>query len=223
MVLTELGLEWRRSFGDSLPADELLALMQALFSEWTLFTWLAGFSNGSKPLWVRCTLTFLSSGMVSRGLTTESVPWQLRVDIFVTHICQKGTEDEREKIKVSIKEKNPSVITSVQPKTDCAPAFQILPVFHLSVSLSLFPPVEPCCYPSARMRAFLSPSLFSLIQTAPSFVDSAAYTHCWLLLLLFPYCIHTIPPYLWHTSTYPYNCADMLLRYCLLQVHQTHT
>lgn len=88
-VLTELGLECRRSLGDSLPADELLALMQALFSEWTLFTWLVGFSKGSKPLCVRCTLTFLSSGMVSRGLMTESVPWQLRVDIFVTHICQK--------------------------------------------------------------------------------------------------------------------------------------
>lgn len=87
--LTELGLECRRSLGDSLPEDELLALMQALFSEWTLFTWLVGFSNGSKPLCVRCTLTFLSSGMVSRGLMTESVPWQLRVDIFVTHICQK--------------------------------------------------------------------------------------------------------------------------------------
>ena len=130
--------------------------MQALFSEWTLFTWLAGFSNGSKPLCVRCTLTFLSSGMVSRGLMTESVPWQLRVDIFVTHICQKGRDDERENIKVSIKEKNSSAITRVQPKTDCAPAFKILPVFHLSVSLSLFPPVEPCCYRSARMRAFLA-------------------------------------------------------------------
>ncbi|TNN88557.1 hypothetical protein EYF80_001340 [Liparis tanakae] len=81
--LTELGLEWRRSLGDSLPVDEPLALMQALFSEWTLFTWLTGFSNGSKPLCVRCTLTFLSSGMVSRGLMTESDPWQLRVDIFL--------------------------------------------------------------------------------------------------------------------------------------------
>lgn len=37
-VLTELGLECRRSLGDSFPEDELLALMQALFSEWTLFT-----------------------------------------------------------------------------------------------------------------------------------------------------------------------------------------
>lgn len=151
-LLTELGLECLRSLGDSLPADELLALMQALFSEWTLFTWLAGFSNGSKPLCVRWTLTFLSSGMVSRGLMTESVPWQLRVDIFVTHICQKGSkgkrrEERKENIKVSIKEKNPSVITGVQPKTDCALIFQILPVFHLSVSLSLFPPRRAALLP----------------------------------------------------------------------------
>lgn len=95
LLLTELGLEWRRSLGDSLLAGEPLALMQALFSEWTLFTWLAGFSNESKPLCVRCTLTFLSSGMVSRGLMTESDPWPLRVDIFVTHICQKWNEEEK--------------------------------------------------------------------------------------------------------------------------------
>ncbi len=82
--LTELGLEWRRSLGDSFPEDELLALMQALFSECTRFTWPAGFSKGSKLLCVRC--TFRSSGIVSRGLMTESDPWQLRVDILVTHI-----------------------------------------------------------------------------------------------------------------------------------------
>lgn len=151
-VLTELGLECLRSLGDSLPADELLALMQALFSEWTLFTWLAGFSNGSKPLCVRWTLTFLSSGMVSRGLMTESVPWQLRVDIFVTHICggrrqQKEEKKGKENTKVSIKERNPSAITSVQPKTDCALIFQILPVFHLPVSLGLFPPCRAVLLP----------------------------------------------------------------------------
>ena len=76
--------------GDSLPLAALFELMQALFSEWTLFTWPAGFSKGSKPLCVRWTFTFLSSGMVSRGLT--SFPWRLRVDIFVTHICERGEE-----------------------------------------------------------------------------------------------------------------------------------
>ena len=152
VALTELGLECRRSLGDSLPLEELLALMQALFSEWTLFTWLAGFSNGSKPLCVRWTLTFLSSGMVSRGLMTESVPWQLRVDIFVTHICQKGRRqgEKKGREKMSIKEKkkkNPSAITSVQPKTDCAPVFWMPPVFHLSVSLGLFPPCRELLLP----------------------------------------------------------------------------
>lgn len=87
--LTELGLECRLTLGDSLPVEEVLKLMQALFSECTLFTWLAGFSNGSKVLWVLWTLTFLSSGIVSRGLITESIPWQFRVDIFVTHIWEK--------------------------------------------------------------------------------------------------------------------------------------
>lgn len=85
-ALTELGLECRLTFGDSLPAEEDLKLMQALFSECTLLTWLAGFSNGSKVLCVLWTLTFLSSGIVSRCLITESIPWQFRVDIFVTHI-----------------------------------------------------------------------------------------------------------------------------------------
>lgn len=89
--LTELGLECRRTLGDSFPADEVLKLMQALFSEWTLFTWLVGFSKGSKLLCVLWTLTFLSSGIVSRGLITESIPWQFRVDIFVTHIWKEKT------------------------------------------------------------------------------------------------------------------------------------
>lgn len=89
--LTELGLECRLTLGDSFPADEVLKLMQALFSEWTLFTWLVGFSNGSKLLCVLWTLTFLSSGIVSRGLITESIPWQFRVDIFVTHIWKEKT------------------------------------------------------------------------------------------------------------------------------------
>lgn len=147
-ILTELGLECLRNLGDSLLADELLALMQALFSEWTLFTWLAGFSNGSKPLCVRWTLTFLSSGMVSRGLMTESVPWQLRVDIFVTHICQKIRRQEERKanIKVRIK-RNPSAITGVQPINDCVLILQILPVFHLSVSQGLFPPCRAMLLP----------------------------------------------------------------------------
>lgn len=47
-------------------------------------------------------------------------------------------------------------------------------------------PVELCCYLSVRMRAFfLSPSLFSLIKTAPASVGSAAHTD--RRLLLFPY------------------------------------
>lgn len=50
--LTELGLECLLILGDSFPVDEVLKLMQALFSEWTLFTWLFGFSNGSKVLCV---------------------------------------------------------------------------------------------------------------------------------------------------------------------------
>lgn len=140
--LTELGLECRRSLGDSLPEDELLALMHALFSEWTLFTWLVGFSNGSKPLCVRCTLTFLSSGMVSRGLMTESVPWQLRVDIFVTHICQKNTREEEAK-----RRQREDKSEHLKKKTDCAPAFQILPVFHLSVSQSFLAPKRASLLP----------------------------------------------------------------------------
>lgn len=101
---TDRGFEWRRSLGDSLLDGAALEVMQALFSEWTLLTWLAGLSKVSKPLWVRCTRAFLSSGMVSRGLMTESVPWQLRVDIFVTHIWQneghwyKLTNTNRQKL-----------------------------------------------------------------------------------------------------------------------------
>ncbi len=61
-------------------------------------------------------------------------------DTYLSERKSKRREERKEKIKVSIKRKNPSAITSVQPKTDCAPVFQILPVFHLSVSLGLFPP-----------------------------------------------------------------------------------
>lgn len=63
---------------------------------------------------------------------------------------------------MSIKEKNPSAITSVQPKTACAPAFQILPVFHLSVSLGLFPPCRALLLPLCSDESlFISISLFS--------------------------------------------------------------
>ena len=61
--LTELGLECRRSLGDSFPLEELLELRQGWFPEWTLFPWLAALSTGSRPLGVRW--PFLSSGMVA--------------------------------------------------------------------------------------------------------------------------------------------------------------
>jgi len=90
--------------GDSLPLGALLDVMQALFSECTRFTCPAGFSKGSKPLCVRCTFTFLSSGMVSRGWT-PSFPWELRVDIFVTHIWEEEEREEKEKEEEEEEEK----------------------------------------------------------------------------------------------------------------------
>lgn len=201
--------------------------MQALFSEWTLFTWLVGFSKGSKPLCVRCTLTFLSSGMVSRGLMTESVPWQLRVDIFVTHICQKeegGDGGWERGIKVSIrgeKGKNPSAITSVHPKKLTVPPPSRSCLFFISLSAGVSSlPVEPRCYLSARMRVcFIFISLFSdqkqpqpLSARLHTNTHARTHTHRRQFLLLLRCDVHTIRPYLWHTSTRHYNCPDRCYR-----------
>lgn len=88
-------------------------------------------------------------------------------------------------------------------------------LFFISLSACLSSlPVELRCYLSARTRAFLSLSLFSLIKTAPASTGSAAHA----IPVLH---IHTAPPYIWHIYT-----STLLCRHasdCVLQAHWART
>lgn len=128
-------------------------------------------------------------------------------------------------IKVSIRGKKEKSICDYQCSskklTVPPPSRSCLFFISLSAGVSSLP-VEPCCYHSARMRVcFILVSLFSdqkQLQPLSARLHTNTHAHARMhahrrqFLLLLCYDVHTIRPYLWHTSTRHYNCLDRCYR-----------